>query len=168
MDRLGAAGLAGIHETSTLNARLGREEADERHICPLQLDFIERCVRLWSNPGETVFSPFAGIGSEVYTAVKLGRRGVGIELKPSYWQSACTTSRARAPDGDADTAGPRGRGRVSLPYHGPVLVATRADAARILSALYGAPTNDTTAQALMEKCRAVLNSDPRYRELLKP
>lgn len=77
-----------IKETRTLNARLGREDADERHICPLQLDFIERCVRLWSNPGETVFSPFAGIGSEVYTAVKLGRRGLGIELKPSYWRSA--------------------------------------------------------------------------------
>jgi DNA modification methylase len=77
-----------IRETRTLNARLGREDADERHICPLQLDFIERCVRLWSNPGETVFTPFAGIGSEVYTAVKLGRRGLGIELKPSYWQSA--------------------------------------------------------------------------------
>lgn len=77
-----------IKETRTLNARLGREDADERHICPLQLDFIERCVRLWSNPGEVVFSPFAGIGSEVYTAVKLGRQGLGIELKPSYWQSA--------------------------------------------------------------------------------
>lgn len=78
----------GIRETRTLNARLGREDADERHICPLQLDFIERCVRLWSNPGETVLSPFAGIGSEVYTAVRLGRWGVGIELKPSYWASA--------------------------------------------------------------------------------
>lgn len=77
-----------IRETRTLNARLGREDADERHICPLQLDFIERCVRLWSNPGETVLSPFAGIGSEVYTAVLLGRRGLGIELKPSYWRSA--------------------------------------------------------------------------------
>jgi DNA modification methylase len=77
-----------IKETRTLNARLGREDADERHICPLQLDFIERCVRLWSNPGETVFSPFAGIGSEVYSAIKLGRRGFGIELKPSYWRSA--------------------------------------------------------------------------------
>ena len=77
-----------IKETRTLNARLGREDADERHICPLQLDFIERCVRLWSNPGETVFSPFAGIGSEVYTALKLGRVGLGIELKPSYWRSA--------------------------------------------------------------------------------
>ena len=78
----------GIRETNTLNARLGREDADERHICPLQLDFIERCVRLWSNPGETVLTPFAGIGSEVYTAVRLERRGVGIELKPSYWRSA--------------------------------------------------------------------------------
>lgn len=78
-----------IKETNTLNVRVAREEADERHICPLQLDFIERCVRLWSNPGETVLSPFAGIGSEVYTAVKLGRRGFGIELKPSYWRTAC-------------------------------------------------------------------------------
>ena len=77
-----------IRETNTLNARLGREDADERHICPLQLDFIERCIRLWSNPGETVLTPFAGIGSEVYTAVKLERRGLGIELKPSYWRSA--------------------------------------------------------------------------------
>lgn len=78
----------GIRETNTLNVRVAREEADERHICPLQLDFIERCVRLWSNEGETVLSPFAGIGSEIYTAVKLGRRGVGIELKPSYWRTA--------------------------------------------------------------------------------
>jgi hypothetical protein len=77
-----------IRETNTLNARVARECADERHICPLQLDFIERVVRLWSNPGETVFSPFAGIGSEIHTAVRLGRRGLGIELKPSYWRTA--------------------------------------------------------------------------------
>lgn len=77
-----------IKETNTLNVRVARDEADERHICPLQLDFIERCVRLWSNPGETVFSPFAGIGSEPYMAVKLGRYGLGIELKPSYWRTA--------------------------------------------------------------------------------
>lgn len=83
-----------IKETNTLNARAGREDADERHICPLQLDFIERCVRLWSNPGETVLTPFAGIGSEVYTAVRLGRRGVGIELKPSYWRTAVANMRA--------------------------------------------------------------------------
>jgi DNA modification methylase len=78
----------GIRETNTLNARVARDSNDERHICPLQLDFIERCVRLWSNRGETVLSPFAGIGSEVYVAVKHGRRGIGIELKPSYWRTA--------------------------------------------------------------------------------
>lgn len=78
----------GIRETNTLNARIAREDADERHLHPLQLDFIARCVRLWSNPGETVLSPFAGVGSEVYMARKLGRYGLGIELKPSYWQTA--------------------------------------------------------------------------------
>jgi len=83
-----------IRETNTLNARTGREQADERHICPLQLDFIERVIRLWSNPGETVFSPFAGIGSEPYTAVRLGRYGLGIELKPSYWRTAVDNLRA--------------------------------------------------------------------------
>ena len=77
-----------IRETNTLNERVARDEADERHICPLQLDFIERVVRLWSNRDETVFSPFAGIGSEIHTAVRLGRRGLGIELKPSYWRTA--------------------------------------------------------------------------------
>ena len=77
-----------IRETNTLNARVARDSADERHICPLQLDFIERVIRLWSNPGEIVFSPFGGIGSEPYTAVKLGRYGLAIELKPSYWRTA--------------------------------------------------------------------------------
>jgi len=77
-----------IKETHTLNVREGRESEDERHIAPLQLDFIDRCVRLWSNPGETVLTPFAGIGSEVYVAVKRGRKGIGCELKPSYWQTA--------------------------------------------------------------------------------
>jgi len=91
-----------IKETNTLNARAGREQADERHIAPLQLDFIERCVRLWSNPGETVLTPFAGIGSEVYIAVKCGRRGIGIELKRSYWMSAVKTLRAL----DAEMATP--------------------------------------------------------------
>ncbi len=83
----------GIRETNTLNAAAGRGEKDERHICPLQLDLIERCVRLWSNPGETVLSPFAGIGSEVYVAAKLGRHGIGIELKGSYWQTAVSNLR---------------------------------------------------------------------------
>jgi len=83
-----------IKETNTLNARAGREEADERHIAALQLDFIERCVRLWSNPGETVLSPFAGIGSELWVAIKYGRKAIGCELKPSYWKTAVDNLRA--------------------------------------------------------------------------
>lgn len=90
-----------IKETHTLNARVARDAADERHIAPLQLDFIERCVRLWSNPGETVLSPFAGIGSEVWTAIRLGRRGIGVELKPSYWRTAVTNLRELERDLDA-------------------------------------------------------------------
>lgn len=83
----------GIRETHTLTVTTAREDADERHLHALQLDFIERCVRLYSNPGETVLSPFAGVGSEVYQAVKLKRRGVGCELKPSYWRQAVRTLR---------------------------------------------------------------------------
>ena len=74
-----------IRETNTLNERLGREDTDERHICPLQLDFIDRCIRLWSNKNELVFDPFGGLGSTPYEAVKLGRKGMSIELKHSYW-----------------------------------------------------------------------------------
>ena len=84
----------GIKETETLNAREGTQEKDERHICPLQLETIERCVRLWSNKGDLVLSPFAGIGSEGYQAVKLGRRFWGCELKRSYWETACRNIRA--------------------------------------------------------------------------
>lgn len=72
----------------TLNARAGRDENDEKHIAPLQLQTIERCIHLWSNEGETVFTPFAGIGSEVYQSVKMGRKGIGIELKKSYFDEA--------------------------------------------------------------------------------
>ena len=79
-----------IQETNTLNYRMARQEQDERHLCPLQLDLIERCVKLWSNPGETIFSPFAGIGSEGYMSLKLGRNFVGTELKPEYAQCAET------------------------------------------------------------------------------
>ena len=79
----------GIQESNTLNARIAREDEDERHLTPLQLDFIERCVRLYSNKGETVFTAFGGVGSELYVAVKNGRRAIGIELKPSYWQTGC-------------------------------------------------------------------------------
>lgn len=78
----------GIRETNTLNTVVARENEDERHIAPLQLDLIERVVRLWSNRGERVLTPFLGIGSEAVVAVKLGRYGIGCELKPSYWQTA--------------------------------------------------------------------------------
>jgi DNA modification methylase len=61
---------------------------DEKHICPLQLGTIERCIKLYSNPGETVLTPFMGIGSEAYMALKLGRKAIGIELKPSYFDVA--------------------------------------------------------------------------------
>lgn len=77
-----------INPSKTLQYRSAREEDDERHICPLQLEVIERCIALWSNPGDTIFTPFAGIGSEVYVACSMGRRGIGIELKPSYYKTA--------------------------------------------------------------------------------
>ena len=78
-----------INQSRTLNARAGREDGDERHICPLQLDVIHRCVGLWSNPGDLVLSPFGGIGSEGYESLLMGREYVGIELKPSYFREAC-------------------------------------------------------------------------------
>jgi hypothetical protein len=68
--------------------RESRESEDEKHVHPLQLDVIDRCVQLFSNPGETVFTPFMGVGSEVYSPVILGRRGVGVELKASYYRQA--------------------------------------------------------------------------------
>jgi hypothetical protein len=77
-----------INQTRTLQYRGGRDEKDELHISPLQLDVIERCIDLWSNPGDTVLTPFLGIGSEVYCAARMGRKGVGIELKPSYFAQA--------------------------------------------------------------------------------
>lgn len=77
-----------IRESATLNSKAAREDADERHICPLQLPLIERCVRLWSNLGETVLSPFAGIGSEGHGSLSVGRKFVGIELKASYYHTA--------------------------------------------------------------------------------
>lgn len=77
-----------ISQTNVLNGRIARDDKDEKHICPLQLDVIERCIDLWSNPGEIVFSPFAGIGSEGYSALKMNRKFVGVELKESYWRMA--------------------------------------------------------------------------------
>ena len=77
-----------IRRTDVLNARIARDDQDEKHLCPLQLTVIERAIRLWSNPGEVVFTPFMGIGSEAYMAVKMGRKAVGIELKDSYFRQA--------------------------------------------------------------------------------
>lgn len=68
--------------------KAARDQEDEKHVHPLQLDVIERCIVIWSNPNEVVFTPFMGVGSEVYGAVCLGRRGVGVELKPSYFRQA--------------------------------------------------------------------------------
>lgn len=75
-----------IQRTNVLNIYQAREDKDEKHICPLQLDVIERAIDLWTNLGDIVFSPFMGIGSEIYQAVKMGRRGIGIELKESYFE----------------------------------------------------------------------------------
>lgn len=76
--------------------RDARDEEDEKHVHPLQLDVIERIVTLWSNPGERVFTPFMGVGSEVYVPVKMGRFGVGVELKPSYYRQAIKNVAAAA------------------------------------------------------------------------
>jgi DNA modification methylase len=78
-----------INQTNVLNARMSRDPSMEKHLCPLQLDVIERSLILWSNPGDVVLSPFMGIGSEGYMAVKLKRRFIGIELKESYWNTSC-------------------------------------------------------------------------------
>jgi hypothetical protein len=78
-----------INPSDTLQKESAREDEDERHICPLQLEVIRRALRLWSKPGDLVLSPFAGIGSEGYEAVKAGRRFIGLELKPSYFKQAC-------------------------------------------------------------------------------
>lgn len=77
-----------INQTNTLNARVAREDKDEKHLCPLQLDLIERAIILWSNPADIVLSPFMGIGSEGVQALKLKRKFIGIELKETYWRQA--------------------------------------------------------------------------------
>lgn len=80
-----------VSQSNVLNVKLAREAKDERHLCPLQLDVIERAIIMWSNAGNTVFSPFMGIGSEGYCALKLRRKFVGVELKESYWRQAADT-----------------------------------------------------------------------------
>ncbi|MCM1509034.1 MAG: site-specific DNA-methyltransferase [Ruminococcus flavefaciens] len=77
-----------IRQSNTLQRKSARDEKDEKHICPLQLDVIERCIDLWTNPNDIVLDPFAGIGSVPYQAVIMGRRGLGIELKDSYYNQA--------------------------------------------------------------------------------
>ena len=77
-----------IRQSNTLQRKSARDEKDEKHICPLQLDVIERCIDLWTNPNDIVLDPFAGIGSTPYQAVLMGRRGLGIELKDSYFVQA--------------------------------------------------------------------------------
>ena len=77
-----------IRQTNTLNIQQAREKDDERHICPLQLDVIARCLELWTNKGDLVLSPFAGIGSEGYEAIQMERKFIGIELKKSYYDVA--------------------------------------------------------------------------------
>jgi DNA modification methylase len=83
----------GIQESDVLRYSTARDADDEKHICPLQLGAIERCIKLYSNPGETVLTPFMGIGSEVYQAVRFGRKGIGIELKDSYFKIAVDNCR---------------------------------------------------------------------------
>jgi DNA modification methylase len=78
-----------INPSDTLQFRSAREERDERHICPLQLQVIRRALKMWTNPGDTVLSPFMGIGSEGFVALEEKRRFVGVELKRSYYEQAC-------------------------------------------------------------------------------
>ncbi|MEG1538109.1 MAG: DNA methyltransferase, partial [Clostridiales bacterium] len=87
-----------IRRTDVLNARIAREDQDEKHICPLQLEVIRRAVKLWSNPGDVVFSPFGGIGSEPYIALEQGRRAVAVELKPAYYDQMASHCQEIAKD----------------------------------------------------------------------
>lgn len=77
-----------VNQTNVLNVQAARDARDERHLCPLQLDVIERALIMWSNPGDVILSPFMGIGSEGVMSLNLGRRFIGIELKESYWRQS--------------------------------------------------------------------------------
>lgn len=91
-----------IRETDVLEGwKLGRDEDDEKHVCPLQLDVVRRCVKLWTNPGDVVFDPFTGIGTVPYVAVEEGRRALGFELKESYHRQACSNLEKIAAGGSA-------------------------------------------------------------------
>lgn len=93
-----------VRPSRVLPFKESRDSEDEKHVHPLQLDVIERIVTLWSNPGETVLTPFMGVGSEVYIPVKLGRRGIGAELKPSYFRQAVKNVASAVP-GEEDVCG---------------------------------------------------------------
>jgi superfamily II DNA or RNA helicase len=97
-----------IKSGDTLQHRSAREHKDEKHICPLQLEVIRRCLRLWSNEGDLVLSPFAGIGSEGYVALEMGRRFLGVELKRSYFDQGVANLRAAAERGQQDLFGTKG------------------------------------------------------------
>ncbi len=118
-----------VKQSNTLNRSGARDDEDERHIAPLQLDLIQRCMRLWSTHGDLVYSPFAGIGSEGYVALKMGRRFIGSELKPSYFQLAkqnldganrdtlwdCSTFKGQKPDGSkAPSSSPPNGGQITI------------------------------------------------------
>lgn len=93
-----------IDPSDTLQYRSAREEEDERHICPLQLEVIRRALKLWSNPGDTVLSPFAGIGSEGHAAISMGRRFIGAELKRSYYEQAVRNLESASPESSRQIA----------------------------------------------------------------
>ena len=93
-----------IRQSNTLQRKSARDEKDEKHICPLQLDVIERCIDLWTNPDDIVLDPFAGIGSVPYQAVIMGRRGLGVELKDSYFAQAINNMELAAADYEAKGA----------------------------------------------------------------
>lgn len=94
-----------INQSNTLQRESAREESDEKHVCPTQLEVIERCIELWSNPGDTVLDPFVGIGSSVYQALLMGRRGIGFELKDSYYQQAVLNCKRAEADAKAPQVG---------------------------------------------------------------
>lgn len=93
-----------INPSDTLQHRSAREDEDERHICPLQLEVIRRALKLWSNPGDTVLSPFTGIGSEGYAALTMGRKFLGAELKRSYYEQAVRNLQSASPETAKQTA----------------------------------------------------------------
>jgi DNA modification methylase len=94
-----------INFSNTLNVVAARDNEDERHIAPLALDAIERALWLYSNPNDVIFTPFLGIGSEVYVALKMGRRGIGSELKPSYFKLAVENCKSAVVDNQSDLFG---------------------------------------------------------------